>query len=149
MLPVIMGILGIVAKPIMGWFTHKADMQKTKQAAEIEWAKEMAKGSANSWKDEYLTLLWTLPILLAMFGYTAPLENLLIILKQIPEWYTYLLLVITLASFGLSVTGRWKDIKMVQDITVSRQKRLNGASTQPSDAGPKSHGTDFEIEENE
>jgi hypothetical protein len=61
----------------------------------------------------------------------------LLILKQIPEWYTYLLLVITLASFGLSVTGRWQDIKMVKEITT---KKLNGES--PTATTPTSHGSD-------
>ena len=133
MLPFLMPILSLVAKPIMGWFTHKADMQKAKQAAEIRWAAEMATASGKSWKDEYLTLLWTVPILLAMFGYTTPLEKLLIILKQIPEWYTYLLLVITLASFGLSATGRWKQFSARREIVEQavREKKL-------------SHGIDFE-----
>jgi len=147
MLPLLLPILGMVAKPIMGWFKHKQNMQTAKQNAEIQWASDMAKASGKSWKDEYLTLLWTLPILLAMFGFTDPLERLLIILKQIPEWYTYLLLVITLASFGLSVTGRWKDIKMVQEIT---QKRLNGGTTLKTTRSrikPMPHGTDFEVEE--
>jgi len=146
MLPLIMPILSLIAKPIVGWFTHKAEMQKAKQAAEIEWAKEMAKASGKSWKDEYLTILWTLPIVLGMFGYTAPLEKLLLILKQIPEWYTYLLLVITLASFGLSVTGRWQDIKMVKEITTetAREKRLNGQTPTGTD-----HGTDFELTDDE
>ncbi len=134
-----MPILSLIAKPIVGWFTHKADMQKAKQAAEIEWASQMAKASGKSWKDEYLTIVWTLPIVLAMFGFTAPLERLLSILKQIPEWYTYLLLVITLASFGLSVTGRWQEIKMVKEITTETSKKRLEASK------PSGHGTDFEL----
>ncbi len=135
MLPFIMPILSLIAKPIVGWFTHKAEMQKAKQAAEIEWASQMAKASGKSWKDEYLTIVWTLPIVLGMFGWTVPLERLLLILQQIPEWYTYLLLVITLASFGLSVTGRWQDIKMVKEIATKqqREKRTSGSKTPGSD----------------
>ena len=142
MLPFLMPILSLVAKPIVGWFTHKAEMQKAKQAAEIEWASQMAKASGKSWKDEYLTIVWTLPIVLGMFGYTEPLERLLQILKQIPEWYTYLLLVITLASFGLSVSGRWQDIKMVKEITT----RKLAPTSEPQTPGA-SHGTNFEVEE--
>lgn len=137
MLPFLMPIISLVAKPIMGWFTHKAEMQKAKQAAEIQWAAEMATASGKSWKDEYLTLLWTVPILLAMFGYTTPLEKLLIILKQIPEWYTYLLLVITLASFGLSATGRWKELQ-------SRREAGSKIANPPKVS--LGHGIDFEKE---
>jgi len=120
MLPFLMPLISLVAKPVMGWFTHKAEMQKAKQAAEIRWAAEMATASGKSWKDEYLTIVWTLPIVLGMFGWTAPLERLLAILQQIPEWYTYLLLVITLASFGLSATGRWKELRSRQRLAGSK-----------------------------
>lgn len=138
MLPFLMPILSLVAKPIMGWFTHKADMQKAKQAAEIKWAAEMATASGKSWKDEYLTLLWTVPILLAMFGYTTPLEKLLIILKQIPEWYTYLLLVITLASFGLSATGRWKELNE------NRNRKAQAPAVGDQPVVSLGHGINFE-----
>jgi len=134
-----MPILSLIAKPIVGWFTHKAEMQKAKQQAEIEWASEMAKASGKSWKDEYLTIVWTLPIVLGMFGWTAPLERLLLILKDIPEWYTYLLLVITLASFGLSVSGRWQDIKMVKEITTTKIREKDSPTVK------NVHGTDFEL----
>ncbi len=137
-----MPILSLIAKPIVGWFSHKAEMQKAKQAAEIEWASQMAKASGKSWKDEYLTIVWTLPIVLGMFGWTAPLEKLLVILTQIPPWYTYLLLVITHASFGLSVNGRWQDMKMVKEITreTVKEKRLEASK-------PSGHGTDFSLED--
>lgn len=139
MIPFLMPILSLVAKPIVGWFTHKQEMAKAKQAAEIRWAAEMATASGKSWKDEYLTIVWTLPIVLAMFGFTTPLERLLVILQQIPEWYTYLLLVITLASFGLSATGRWKELQTRQ---VFSQEKL----TKSPDHEAKSHGIDFEKE---
>ena len=137
-----MPILGLVAKPLVSWFKNKQEMQAAKQAGRIKWAGEMAKASNKSWKDEYLTIVWTLPIVLGMFGYTEPLERLLVILNQIPDWYTYLLLVITLASFGLSVTGRWQDIKTVRRIVE------NPAPTSPGDKTPlASNGPDFSEEE--
>lgn len=125
MLPLI-GLLLPLAKTVLGGITghfeHKRKLKAEKQAAELEWAKHMAQASGKSWKDEYLTILWTLPIVLGMFGYTAPLEKLLLILTQIPPWYTYLLLTITLASFGLSATGRWKEIQTRQRVVTENAK---------------------------
>ena len=136
MLPFLIPIIGSVVKTATGWFTHKQKMKEARQASELEWAKYMAQASGKSWKDEYLTLVWTLPILLAIFGYVTPLERLLVILKEIPEWYTYLLLTITLASFGLSATGKWKEVQTRRDMGL---KRLNGESTPDN----TTHGTDF------
>jgi len=133
-LPLIKTVIGTITSG----FEHKRKLKEEKQRAELEWAKYMAQASSKSWKDEYLTILWTLPIVLGMFGYTAPLEKLLLILTQIPEWYTYLLLTITLASFGLSATGRWKETQTRQRVVVERAK--NGKKVE-------SHGKEFEIEE--
>ncbi len=39
-------------------------MQK-KATGEIDWDLEMAKGSTSSWKDEWLTILFSIPLILA------------------------------------------------------------------------------------
>jgi len=39
-------------------------MQK-KATGEIDWDLEMAKGSTSSWKDEWLTILFSIPLVLA------------------------------------------------------------------------------------
>ena len=42
-------------------------MQK-KATGEIDWDIEMAKSSGESWKDEWLTIIFTAPLVLLMFG---------------------------------------------------------------------------------
>ena len=128
-LPLIKTVIGAVTKG----FEHKRKLKEEKQRAELEWAKYMAQASGKSWKDEYLTIVWTLPIVLGMFGYTQPLENLLAVLKEIPQWYTYLLLVITLASFGLSATGKWKDVNTRQLVVKERLNGIGKMKEGPSD----------------
>jgi len=152
MLP-LLGLLLPLGKTILGsitgHFEHKRKLKAEKQAAELEWAKYMAQASGKSWKDEYLTIVWTLPIVLGMFGWITPLERLLIILQQIPEWYTYLLLVITLASFGLSANGKWKELQTRQQMAVEKVKQNGQADSRPTygqeTRSVSSHGTNFEI----
>ena len=76
-------------------------MQK-KATGEIDWDLEMAKGSQTSWKDEWLTILFSIPLILAFIPGMEELErNGFQQLEQMPEWYQYSLGVIVAASFGV------------------------------------------------
>ena len=46
----------------------KAVIMEKKVTGEIDWDIEMAKSSDGSWKDEWLTVIFTLPLLLLMVG---------------------------------------------------------------------------------
>ena len=77
-------------------------MQK-KATGEIDWDLKMADASAHSWKDEWLTVLFSVPLILAFCGdwgrqivsdgFTA--------LEAMPEYYQYTLGTIVAASFGM------------------------------------------------
>mgnify|MGYP005991230461 FL=1 len=76
-------------------------MQK-KATGEIDWDLEMAKGSASSWKDEWLTILFSIPLILAFIpGMEEVVANGFAQLQAMPEWYQYSLGVIVAASFGV------------------------------------------------
>ena len=76
-------------------------MQK-KATGEIDWDLEMAKGSQPSWKDEWLTILFSIPLILAFIpGMEDLVRNGFQQLEQMPEWYQYSLGVIVAASFGV------------------------------------------------
>ena len=76
-------------------------MQK-KATGEIDWDLEMAKGSANSWKDEWLTILFSIPLILAFIpGMEDVVKNGFAQLEAMPEWYQYSVGVIVAASFGV------------------------------------------------
>ena len=76
-------------------------MQK-KATGEIDWDLEMAKGSASSWKDEWLTILFSIPLILAFIpGMEEVVANGFLQLQAMPEWYQYSLGVIVAASFGV------------------------------------------------
>lgn len=77
-------------------------MQK-KATGEIDWDLKMADASAHSWKDEWLTVLFSIPLILAFCGdwgrqivsdgFTA--------LEAMPQYYQYTLGTIVAASFGV------------------------------------------------
>ena len=46
----------------------EAVIMEKKATGEIDWDLEMAKGSQNSWKDEWLTILFSVPLVLAFCG---------------------------------------------------------------------------------
>ena len=76
-------------------------MQK-KATGEIDWDLEMAKGSQTSWKDEWLTILFSIPLILAFIpGMEDLVRNGFQQLEQMPEWYQYSSGVIVAASFGV------------------------------------------------
>lgn len=69
---------------------------------EIDWDVEAIKGSKESWKDEYLTLLFSIPLLLCFFPSTVSfVERGFEALALTPDWYKYTLGLIVSASFGM------------------------------------------------
>lgn len=71
--------------------------------AEIDWDREAAKQMQTSWKDEYLTLLLSAPMILAFlgpWGRTAAAEGFAAITTA-PDWYKAAFLVTIAASFGI------------------------------------------------
>ena len=81
----------------------KAEIQKKQLTGEIDWDLEAIKATQSSWKDEWITVLLSLPFLLcfisdktramAFAGFQA--------LEQAPAWYTYSFGVVIAASFGI------------------------------------------------
>ena len=80
----------------------EASIMVKKATGRIDWVIEMAKGSSNSWKDEWLTILFSIPLILAFVpGMEEVVANGFARLNEMPEWYQYSLGVIVAASFGV------------------------------------------------
>ena len=128
----IFGFLKLVAGPITSWLEHKQAMQKAKQEGELQWAATMADASKTSWKDEYLTVVFTAPMIFAMFGWDEPLSTLLAILETAPGWYTTVILTIVSGSFGLNLLDRYKvgntKVEYIREVI-----RKNGDKHSPPD----------------
>jgi len=66
----------------------KATIMKSAATSEAEWEKLMAQGTMNSWKDEYLVILFSIPLILVFtgeWGRTVVGEG-FVALEQMPEW---------------------------------------------------------------
>lgn len=71
------------------------------QQADIEWDKLMAERSDKTWRDEYITILMSIPAILAFIPWTQDIAiKGFEILSQTPEWYRYTLGVVVAAAFG-------------------------------------------------
>jgi hypothetical protein len=81
----------------------QAQIMLSQATSEADWEKIMAEGSRDSWKDEWLTILFSVPLVLAfcgeggrdlvMDGFAA--------LNAMPDYYRYTLGAIVSASFGI------------------------------------------------
>ena len=80
----------------------EATIMEKKATGELEWDLEMARGSQSSWKDEWLVILFSVPLILAFIpGMEGVVANGFEQLKPMPQWYQYSLGVIVAASFGV------------------------------------------------
>ena len=80
----------------------EATIMQKKATGEIDWDLAMAEGSKHSWKDEWLVILFSIPLILAFIpGMEEVVANGFLQLEMMPEWYQYSLGVIVAASFGV------------------------------------------------
>ena len=114
-------LIGPIANLAGSWLQGKADKQsaeaelkltEAKAKAQIllsektsvaDWERIMAEGSTNSFKDEWLVGLFSIPLVLSFcgeWGRTVVAEGFQA-LEQMPDWYQYTLGVIVAASFGV------------------------------------------------
>ena len=80
----------------------KATALKTAAQSTADWERIMAEASKNSWKDEWLTIVFSIPLILVFIPEMVPhIQQGFIALATLPTWYHEILMVIVLASFGV------------------------------------------------
>ena len=114
-------LIGPIASIAGGWLQGKADVKAaeaklklteaeakakimlSKETSIADWERIMAQGSQNSWKDEWLTILFSIPLVLVFLGDTGRqvVADGFAALETMPDWYRYTLGVIVAASFGV------------------------------------------------
>ena len=87
----------------------EAEIKKKQLTGEIDWDIEAIRATQNSWKDEWITLLFSIPLILAFCGdwgnqivqagFTA--------LEVMPAWYQYSLGGIVSASIGMRSVSKF------------------------------------------
>jgi hypothetical protein len=81
----------------------EAQIMLSRATSEADWEKIMAEGSRDSWKDEWLTILFSIPLILVFTGDwgRTVVEQGFAALEIMPSWYQYTLGTIVAASFGV------------------------------------------------
>jgi hypothetical protein len=108
-------LIGPIADLAKGYLSNKADQAKAKHEAKMnviqndaDWETRMADASSNSLKDEFFSVILSLPLL--FIGYAVAVDDPTIIarvqagfaaLNELPDWYQYLLFIAVSASFGI------------------------------------------------
>ena len=83
---------------------------KVKQATgEIDWDIEAIRATQNSWKDEWITLLFSIPLILAFCGDWGNkiVQAGFTSLEAMPTWYQYSLGGIVSASIGMRSVSKF------------------------------------------
>ncbi len=108
-------LISPIANLAGGYMKNKAEEKQAKHKAKMsmiendaDWESKMAEASKESWKDEYLVICLTAPIV--FIGYAVGVDDPTIIarveegfaaLSRLPEWYQYLLFIAVSSSFGI------------------------------------------------
>jgi hypothetical protein len=86
----------------------EATIMEKKATGEIDWDLEMARGSHSSWKDEWLVILFSVPLVLSFIpGMEGVVASGFEQLDKMPDWYQYSLGVIVAASFGVRAATKF------------------------------------------
>lgn len=86
----------------------EATIMEKKATGEIDWDLEMARGSHSSWKDEWLVILFSVPLVLSFIpGMEGVVARGFEQLDKMPDWYQYSLGVIVAASFGVRAATKF------------------------------------------
>ena len=111
LLPVLKPLVDVVRE----YFVRRGEVKAAEHLVTLKglqsekaWEVEQAKASANSWKDEYLVILLTLPVVCVAYsvvtGDTAVIDRMqggFAALAALPDWYQIAFGVAVGASFGI------------------------------------------------
>ena len=121
-------IAGPIISGITGFFKDKAKIKQAKVEGEVkliqsasdnvaDWEQLHAKGSQSSWKDEWVLVMFSIPFILGFVhigGFNGPevVSAGFDAFAKMPEWYSYTLVTISLAAYGIRITDKIKQLKM-------------------------------------
>jgi hypothetical protein len=118
-------LIGPITNIAGGYLKNKAEEKQAKHKAKMkviendgEWESKMADASAHSWKDEFWTIVLSVPIF--MIGYAIVVNDITVIdrveqgfvaLSNLPEWYQYLLFIAISSSFGVKGVSKLMSLR--------------------------------------
>jgi len=92
--------------------TAEAEVMIEKLRAETVWENSMADASRTSWKDEFWTIVLSIPLILAFIPGAIPyLEDGFNVLALMPQWYGIAVGAAISAAFGRNVIQHFTNMK--------------------------------------
>ena len=87
----------------------EAEIKKKQLTGEIDWDLAAIQATENSWKDEWITLLFSIPLILAFMGDWGNdiVQRGFMALEAMPTWYQYSLGGIVSASIGIRSVSKF------------------------------------------
>ena len=87
----------------------EAEIKKKQLTGELDWDIEAIRATQNSWKDEWITLLFSIPLILAFCGDwgNQVVQAGFTSLEAMPTWYQYSLGGIVSASIGMRSVSKF------------------------------------------
>ena len=87
----------------------EAEIKKKQLTGEIDWDLAAIQATQNSWKDEWITLLFSIPLILAFCGDWGNdiVQAGFLALETMPTWYQYSLGGIVSASIGIRSVSKF------------------------------------------
>jgi hypothetical protein len=80
----------------------KAKIMLSEKTSVADWERIMAQGTQNSLKDEFVTVIVMIPVVLCFIpGMEETVKNGFDRLAELPEWYTWLVFTICTAAVGI------------------------------------------------
>ena len=102
-------LIKTVGSTVLSGIKHYGERKKVERKAELDWAASAQKASTTSWKDEYLTILFTGIFILHFFPPVQPylIKGWIILNTEVPEWFSWSILVIISGSFGINIARKF------------------------------------------
>ena len=113
MFPILLSTLGGLAS---SWLTNKAEKQQAKHVQSLEvikqttnWETVQAEASSSSWKDEWFTIILSVPLVMCFIPSLVPyVKEGFAVLESMPDFYKGFLGAAIAASFGIKTLANWK-----------------------------------------
>jgi hypothetical protein len=108
-------LIGSATELIGGHFKRKSEEKQAQHERKLEvikheanWDNIQATNADNSWKDEYFTILLSIPMILAFIPEAVPVvQEGFRVLEGMPEFYKAFLGAAVAASFGIRALSKW------------------------------------------
>jgi len=87
----------------------KAEILKTAATHDSKWELTMAEGTKGSWKDELVTIVILIPVILVFIpGMEEVVQNGFDRLNELPDWYQYLVFLVCSAALGIKGLDKFR-----------------------------------------